>query len=130
MLVKMLKSKIHRATVTDKNVGYSGSIGIDEALLQKAGLREFEEVLVANLNSGARFETYVQHTPRGSGRVVLNGAAARLAEVGDLLIIMGFAYADPAEARRLKPKVVLVDPANRFTGYLGRTRTPKRAAKR
>jgi len=113
MLIRVLKSKIHRAAVTDKNLSYEGSIGIAQALVEKAGLREFEEVLVANLNTGERFETYVQLAPRGSGRIVLNGAAARLGEVGDRVIIMAFGYMQPDEAERFKPQVVLVNQANR-----------------
>ena len=118
MLLKILKSKIHRAAVTDKNVHYSGSIGIDADLLDRVGLRPHESVLVANVNNGARHETYVQVCERGSGRIVLNGAAGRLGEVGDLVIIMAFAYVTPEEADALKPKVALVNERNEFTGYL------------
>lgn len=118
MMIKVLKNKIHRATVTDKNIDYSGSIRIDPELLEKAGLRAWEHVLVANLANGTRHETYVQPGTPGGGEVVLNGAAARLGEVGDLVIIMGFAYVAPDEADDLKPKVVLVDNKNRFTGYM------------
>lgn len=118
MLIKMLRSKIHRATVTDKNIHYSGSIRIDADLLERAGLRPYESVLVANVQNGTRHETYVQVGERGSGQIVLNGAAARLGEVGDLVIIMGFGYATPDEADALKPRVVLVDQKNVFTGYL------------
>jgi aspartate 1-decarboxylase len=129
MFIKMLKSKIHRARVTDKNVGYSGSISIDAALLAKAGLREFEQVLVANVATGTRHETYVQAAPAGSGAVVMNGAAARLGEVGDLVIIMGFAYVAPEEADAVRPRVVQVDARNRFTGYLSRARARQAALK-
>ena len=118
MLIKMLRSKIHRVTVTDKNVNYSGSIRVDADLLEKAGLRAWENVLVANVANGTRHETYIQVGRRGSGEIVLNGAAARLGEVGDLVIIMGFATVTPEEADALQPQVVLVDEANRFTGYL------------
>jgi len=118
MLLKILKSKIHRAAVTDKNVHDSGSIGIDADLLDKAGLRLHESVLVANVNNGTRHETYVQVLQRGSGRIVLNGAAARLGEVGDLVIVMSFAYATPEEADALKPRIALVNQRNEFTGYL------------
>ena len=118
MLLKVLKSKVHRATVTDKNVHYSGSIGVDADLLDKAGLRPHESVLVANVNNGTRHETYMQACERGSGRIVLNGAAARLGEVGDLVIIMAFAYVTPEEADALKPGIALVNERNEFTGYL------------
>ena len=118
MLIKVLKSKIHRATVTDKNTLYGGSIRIDPLLLEKAGLRAWENVLVANVNNGTRHETYLQVGTPGSGEVVLNGAAARLGEIGDLVIVMGFGYVTPEEADRLAPKVVLVNGKNEFTGYL------------
>jgi aspartate 1-decarboxylase len=118
MFLKLLKSKIHRATVTDKNVNYAGSIRLDPDLIDRAGLRPWECVLVANVNNGSRHETYVIPGQRDSGEVVLNGAAARLGEVGDLLIIMAFAWVTPEEAAALQPQVALVDQHNRFTGYL------------
>jgi aspartate 1-decarboxylase len=118
MFLKMLKSKIHRATVTDKNVNYAGSIRLDPDLIDRAGLRPWESVLVANVNNGSRHETYVIAGERGSGEVVLNGAAARLGEVGDIVIVMAFAWVTPEEAATLKPQIALVDGRNRFTGYL------------
>jgi aspartate 1-decarboxylase len=118
MFLKMLRSKIHRATLTDKNVAYSGSITIDQDLLDKVGLRPYEYVLVANVNNGTRHETYLLAGERGSGQVILNGAAARLGEIGDVVIIMGFAYVTAEEADRLKPRIALVDDKNKFTGYL------------
>jgi aspartate 1-decarboxylase len=118
MFLKLLKSKIHRATLTDKNVNYAGSIRLDADLIDRAGLHPWEAVLVADVNNGSRHETYVIPGERGSGEVVLNGAAARLGEVGDILIIMGFAWVTPEEAATLKPKIALVDDKNRFTGYL------------
>ena len=118
MFIKVLKSKIHRVTVTDKNTHYSGSIRVDPLLLEKAGLRVWENVLVANVNNGTRHETYIQAGTPGSGEIVMNGAAARLGEIGDLVIIMGFAYVTPEEADTLTPKVVLVNGKNEFTGYL------------
>jgi aspartate 1-decarboxylase len=118
MLIKVLKSKIHRVTVTDKNIHYSGSIRVDPELLEKAGLRAYECVLVADVNNGTRHETYIQVGTPGSGEVVLNGAAARLGEIGDLVIIMGFGFVTDEEADALKPKVVLVNERNQFTGYL------------
>ena len=96
MLVTMLAAKIHRATVTDANLNYAGSITIDEKLLEAAGIREFQQVEVVNINNGARFATY---TMKGSdGVVCLNGAAARLAQPGDLLIIMCYAQMTEEEA--------------------------------
>ena len=92
MFIKVLKSKIHRAAVTETNLEYTGSITIDQELLEKVGLREQELVLVANLNNGTRHETYVQVGKKGSGVICLNGAAARLACAGDRVIIMGFGY--------------------------------------
>jgi aspartate 1-decarboxylase len=114
MLLKVLKSKIHRARVTDSNLQYEGSITIDENLMQAAGLAEGEVVLVANLNNGSRQETYVMKGERGSGGICLNGASARLAAVGDLVIIMAFAYLAPDELQRHKPRKVVVDEANRI----------------
>ena len=97
MLIKVLKSKIHRAVVTDNNLDYVGSITIAEDLMVATGLREHEQVLVANLNNGTRHETYAQVGKAGSGVICLNGAAARLACVGDLVIIMAFGLYDPDE---------------------------------
>ena len=97
MFVKILKSKIHRAAVTDANLDYVGSITIAEDLAQAVGLRKHELVLVANLNNGSRHETYVQLGERGSGVICMNGAAARLACVGDRIIIMGFGYCQADE---------------------------------
>jgi aspartate 1-decarboxylase len=118
MLIKMLKSKIHRATVTDKSIHYAGSIRVDPELLDKAGLRAWENVLVVNVNNGTRHETYIQVGERGSGDICLNGAAARLGEVGDLVIIMAFAWVTPEEADGLSPQVALVDEQNAFVRYL------------
>lgn len=118
MLIKMLKSKIHRVTVTDKHLNYSGSIGIDADLLERCDLRKGECVLVVNVNNGSRHETYVQLAERGSGQIILNGAAARLGEIGDLVIIMGFGLCTPEEADGLEAKICLVDEKNAFTGYL------------
>ena len=112
MLVKVLRGKLHRAKVTEAAVDYVGSITIDRDLMDAAGLLPGECVLVADLTDGARFETYVMEGDRGSGVICINGAAARLVDVGDLVIIMSFAYLDPAEAAALKPKVVLVNENN------------------
>jgi len=116
MLLKVLRAKIHRATVTDACVDYVGSITIDRDLMDAAGILPGECVLVADLTDGDRFETYVMEGGRGSGTVCVNGAAARLVRAGDLVIIMAFAYASPEEAPKIKPRVVLVDDANRITG--------------
>lgn len=114
MLREMLRAKIHRARVTDKALDYSGSVTIDPDLLEKAAIAPFEKVLVANLATGSRAETYAIEGRRGSGEVCLNGAAARLAEVGDFVIIMAFALADDREIEKgWKPTVVVVDENNR-----------------
>jgi len=114
MLIKVLRSKIHRARVTETNLQYEGSITIDEDLMDAAGLVEGSAVLVANLANGSRQETYAMKGPRGSGTICLNGASARLAAPGDLVIIMGFAYLEPDELARHKPRKVLVDEQNRI----------------
>lgn len=114
MQIELLKSKIHKATVTATNLAYHGSLTVDEALLVAASLLEHEKVQVVNLNNGARIETYCIRGPRGSGVVCLNGAAARSAQPGDLVIILAYAQMEEAEARRWKPKVVFVDERNRI----------------
>jgi len=114
MLLKVLRSKIHRATVTAAEIDYVGSITIDPDLIDAAGMVAGECVLVADLTDGARFETYVMVGERGSGTICINGAAARLVRVGDKVIIMAFAYAEPQEARQIKPSIVLVDDDNRI----------------
>ena len=114
MLIKVLKSKIHRARITGTHLEYEGSITIDQNLLDAAGLAEGEAVLVANLNNGSRQETYVMKGRRGSGIVRLNGASARLAAPGDLVIIMGFAYLEPQELAAHKPRKVVVNAKNRI----------------
>ncbi len=104
----VLRGKIHRATVTENRLNYAGSITVDAELLERAGIWEGERVQVANVNNGARFETYAILGERGSGIVALNGAAARLCEVGDLVIIMGYELTDEP----IEPRIVLVDGAN------------------
>ncbi len=112
---RMLKSKIHRATVTDANLNYAGSITIDTDLLERADIRTHEQVFVVNINTGARFETYAIDGPAGRGDMCLNGAAARLAEPGDLVIVMTYAeYAD-AELDGHAPIVVHVNAHNHPT---------------
>jgi aspartate 1-decarboxylase len=112
MLIKVLKSKIHRATVTDALIDYPGSIGIDAALLEESGIVPYELVLVADVTNGSRLETYVVPEAANSGKVTILGAAAKLMKKGDKVIIMGFAYLELAEARHFAPKVVMVDELN------------------
>lgn len=109
----MCKGKIHRARVTDANLHYVGSITIDPVLLEQAGILPYEQVQVVNINNGARFETYVIEGERNSGEVIINGAAARLAAPGDLVIIMNYVMMSDEEARTHRPNVVFVDENNR-----------------
>jgi aspartate 1-decarboxylase len=110
----MLKSKIHRATVTDCDLHYVGSITIDEDLLDAADIREFEQVAVVDVDNGARFETYTIAGPRGSGDMKLNGAAARLVHHGDTIIVISYAAYDPDEMDNYEPCVVHVDAQNQI----------------
>jgi aspartate 1-decarboxylase len=110
----MLKSKIHRATVTDCDLHYVGSITIDEDLLDAADIREFEQVAVVDVDNGARFETYTIAGPRGSGDMKLNGAAARLVHCGDTVIVISYAAYDPDELDNYEPRVVHVDAHNQI----------------
>jgi len=110
----MLRSKIHKATVTETNLNYIGSITIDEDLIEKAGFWPGEKVLVVSNTSGARLETYVIPGERNSGKICMNGAASHLIKVGEEIIIMGFELTD----KPIKPKIVLVDKKNRFVKYL------------
>lgn len=112
----MAKSKIHRATVTDANLNYVGSITIDKALMDAADLLPYEQVQVVNVNNGARFETYVIEGERNSGTICINGAAARLACPGDLVIIISYGTYDEKELSGFEPKVVHVDGENRIDG--------------
>lgn len=109
----MMHGKLHRATVTEANLNYMGSITIDEDLLDAAGILPGELVQITNNNNGARLETYTIPGKRGSGVVCLNGAAARCTAVGDIVIIMAYAQMDEKEARALQPKVVMLDEHNR-----------------
>ena len=118
MLLKVLRSKIHRATITQAEVDYVGSITIDSDLIDAVGIVPGECVLVADMTDGARFETYVMEGERGSGVICINGAAARLVNIGDEVIIMAFAYIEEDQARSLKPSVVLVDDKNCVTKKL------------
>ncbi len=114
MIIEVLKSKIHRAKVTQAELNYVGSITIDEDLIDAANIIPNEKVQIVNNNNGARFETYVIKGERGSGTVCLNGATARLAQVGDIVIIMSYAYMEQAEAREYKPLLVFPDTDNKL----------------
>ncbi len=109
----LLKSKLHRVTVTRTELHYEGSCAVDEGLLEAADLHEYERVDIYNVNTGQRFSTYVVKAPRDSGTVCVMGAAARLASPGDRLIVAAFAVLDEAELPGFKPRVVLVDEKNR-----------------
>lgn len=114
MTLEILKSKIHRATITEANLHYIGSIGIDEDLMDAAKLLEFEKVQVLNINNGERLETYVIKALRGSGMISLNGAAARKAAPGDLIIIAAFAQMTIEEAKSHTPAIVFPDHLNKI----------------
>jgi aspartate 1-decarboxylase len=110
----MCKSKIHRATVTDANLNYEGSISVDPTLLEAADILEYEQVHVVNIANGARFETYAMRGREGSGEVVINGAAARLVQPGDMVIIFSYASYEAAELEDFEPTFVFVDADNRI----------------
>lgn len=118
MFLKLLRAKIHRATVTQAEIDYVGSITIDEDLMDQAGLLHWEDALIADLTNGERFHTYVIPGPRGSGMVCINGAAAKLVRVGDRIIIMAFAFLTPDEVKTHRPRVALVDDRNQFIRML------------
>ena len=113
MFREMLLGKIHRATVTDSDLNYEGSITVDMDLLDAAGMRPFEKVGVVDINNGSRFETYLLEGKRGSGMVCVNGAAARLVHRGDLIIIFAYGLLDEKELESYSPKIVQVDGDNR-----------------
>jgi aspartate 1-decarboxylase len=119
MQVFLLKSKIHRATVTDGNVDYEGSLTIAADLMKAAGLRPYERILCSNLANGNRFETYVITGKRGSGAIVLNGAAAYLGKKGERLTIMSFAAISKKKAEKWKPQVIVLGPGNRIAAKRG-----------
>lgn len=112
MKLSMLKTKIHRATVTEANLNYVGSITIDKDLMDQSNLLEYEKVLVVDINNGSRLETYVIKGEPGSGVICLNGAAARYVQVGDKVIIMAFCELDEQEAERHEPTVVFLKDDN------------------
>ena len=115
MFITLMKSKIHRAKVTDANLNYVGSITLDEELMEKAGIIKNEKVQIVNNNNGKRFETYVIPGERKSGIICLNGAAARLAHPGDIIIIISYGIFNNDEALKFKPKIVFVDEKNRIS---------------
>src|SRR6266436_5724815 len=115
MLRTMCKGKIHRATITQADLNYIGSITIDQYLLDAANIYPYEQVQVVNINTGSRLETYAISGARGSGVICLNGAAARLNAPGDLVIIISYGQLDEREIRELKPHVVFVDADNHLT---------------
>lgn len=110
----LMKSKIHRATITSADLHYEGSLTVDQDLLDAADLVEFEEIQVVNVNNGSRFTTYVIPGPRGSGVMQLNGAAARLGLPGDLVILIAYGTFEDAELAGYQPRVVFVDEQNRI----------------
>ncbi|MEC0090210.1 aspartate 1-decarboxylase [Paenibacillus macquariensis] len=114
MFITLMKSKIHRVKVTEANLDYVGSISIDEDLLDAAGIMINEQVHVVNLNNGSRLETYAIPAERGSGMICLNGAASRLVQPGDLVIIISYGSLEKAEAKTFRPKVVFVDDCNKI----------------
>ncbi|MCF8232595.1 MAG: aspartate 1-decarboxylase [Bacteroidales bacterium] len=114
MQIELLKSKIHRATVTQANLNYIGSITIDESLMEAANLIEFEKVQVLNINNGERFDTYIIKGEKNSGVISLNGAAARKVVVGDLVIIASYATMEFSEAKSFSPEVIFPDEKNKI----------------
>ena len=118
MLIKALKAKIHRATVTKTKVDYPGSIAVDAELLAAAKISSYEAVLLANITNGSRAETYVIEAPLGSGDVTILGAAAKMFSSGDLVIILNFAFYTPEEIKGHKPKVVIADEKNKIKQIL------------
>ena len=115
MTITMLKAKIYRATVTQAELDYVGSITVDMYLLEQAGILEYEKVQIVDVNNGSRFETYTIAGERGSGVMCLNGAAARMVQTGDKIILMAYAQVTPEEASELRPTVLFVDEKNKVT---------------
>ncbi len=113
MTKTMLQAKLHRVCVTEADLHYEGSCGIDELLLEASGIREFQYIEIYNVNNGERFNTYAIRAPRSSGTISLNGAAARRAMTGDLLIICAYSEYSEAELKTYRPVVILVDGRNR-----------------
>lgn len=113
MLREVLRSKIHRCTVTDANLAYEGSITLDLKLMECVGIREWDKVQVVNLNNGERFETYAIVGNPDSGEICVNGAAARLVQIGDILIVMAFGFLNDSEIEGFQPRIVKVNAQNR-----------------
>lgn len=116
---RLMKSKIHRATITSVDLHYEGSLTVDEGLLEAAAMVAYEEVQVVNVNTGARFTTYVIPGPRGSGTIQLNGAAARLGHPGDIVIIISYGLFSEPEVKSFTPRVVSVSVGNRVVSMRG-----------
>lgn len=114
MFIKILKSKLHRATVTDTKLHYPGSLAIDSDLMEAAGILPYESILVADLSNGSRLETYAVPAEAGSRRVVVLGAAAHLIKPKDIIIIFSFVFFTPDEAKKFKPKIVVLDENNKI----------------
>jgi aspartate 1-decarboxylase len=114
MIIEVLKSKLHRVKVTQAELNYVGSITIDQDLMDAANMIANEKVQIVNNNNGARFETYIIKGERGTGTICLNGAAARMAQVGDIVIIMSYAYMEMDEARKYEPILVFPDADNKL----------------
>ena len=114
MLIEALKGKIHRATVTEANLDYIGSLTLDEDIMDAAGLKHYEKIQVLDITNGSRIETYVIPSERGSGEVCINGAAAHLIHAGDLVIIVSYCQLSIEESRHFQPKIVYVDADNRI----------------
>jgi len=125
MLVTMFKSKVHRATVTDANLNYAGSLSLDPVLMEAAGMLPYEQVHVLNVNTGDRFVTYLIEGERNSGVCRLNGAAARLGQPGDIVILVTYCQIEEKAARTFKPTVVHVDAKNRITSVETGTCSPE-----
>ena len=119
MDVFLLKSKIHRATVTGGDVNYEGSLTIAGDLMDKIGLQEYERILCGNMSNGNRFETYVIRGKSGSGEIIMNGAVAHLGKKGDLLTIMNFALAEKREAKKWQPRVIVLGKGNKIENERG-----------
>ena len=115
MLLRLLKSKLHMATVTQTELHYHGSVTIDRDIMDAVGLLPYEQVLIANCANGHRGETYVIEGGRGTGAIQMNGALARMAQKGDRIIILSFAFATPEEAPKHRPRVAILDEKNRIT---------------
>jgi len=114
MMRCMLRAKVHMATVTEANIAYEGSITIDEAILQEAGMLPFEQLMISNVNNGERFETYIIPGKKNSGEICLNGPTARKGVVGDKIILFCYSYLNENEMKDFRPKIVHVDSKNRI----------------